>query len=707
MKIIFKKYKSLKIEINPNTTYYKFIVPGLKYIVELMKDIGHTHILSMLYGNGSINSEWFSIPEFGLLELREYTAKLIEMLEKEKLVNSYERAFIKLVEVLEFIDKETWYRDVVNFDPKKTIKVFNFNKIKKEMKFSILPHQKAAFEKYEMVKQINHLRGGYIDAAPGTGKTFMSLAITTGLDYKHTIIIAPKSTLEDVWVKSVTKEVFKKPQSYVLLNTKSKKIKNERFIIMHYEYLPKLLENKYLVNKLKKLNPNIIVDEVHNFNNPFSLRSQSLIKLADKLDTKDIILLTGTPVKMEIKELTTMLFLLDKKFPKAYEWFKKFYSIYNPVTIDLIKLRFGLYRKRIEKEADILPPLNILEHRVKIKNPERFLLKSVKEEMENYREKRFRELLKDREKLYPKFLEYVEETLKDRLTIKKRYLNYVNIIFKFTSQLKVFPIISKIKKAKEIERKYILKRLSDADKKNFTELAVIIKYPMLKAMGEALGKVVLNRRIECYVEIAKVMNYKELIEFSDKKTLFFSNYIKVCDTVVQKTLENGYNPLRAYGNYIKDLDKTLKLFINGPKRYNPLVATYKTLSTGVRLTVANVLVTLDLPFRSHEFDQTISRIYRIGQDKPSYIFITRLDTGNELNITDRGLFILNLSKSRIEMITGNEFGYELPQVEKEVDEVKEVKKLILDFAIKEINILDKITETIKKTINDFIKLVIG
>ena len=92
-----------------------------------------------------------------------------------------------------------------------------------------------------------------------------------------------------------------------------------------------------------------------------------------------------------------------------------------------------------------------------------------------------------------------------------------------------------------------------------------------------------------------------------------------------------------------------------------MIATYKSLSTGVPLTAANIIILLDLPFRMYILDQALARAWRIGQDKDVLALIIKLDSGKVFNITDRDHFIINLSEYNVELITGNKIPYNIPK----------------------------------------------
>jgi len=715
MAVEFFKYKSLRVMFQPRKKVYTFQCKHLDTLRKIcITSIIPKYVQRYIFGK---KGDTFTIPEFGLLEL-DYI--LSNILDNEELINHLGIAVITVEDILSYIRTNTW----VAGRYQKIKSPINYKLISKEMKFNILPSQKPAFEKYEEVKVMAGLRGAMVDAAPGAGKTFMSLALSSGLGYDTTIIIAPRQTLEEVWVKSVTDTLFKKPQSYIVLDKKHKDIKNKRFIIFHYEFLEKVIEDKNLMKQLKRLKPNLIIDEFHNFNNIKSNRTVNLLNFVNELKVEDIILLTGTPIKMDINELMPLLYVLDVKFPSAITFFMDIYKVYDIELLNMLKYRFGLYRKRIEKDTSNIPPLTVTEYKVKLKQYDKYLIENIQKDMSEYRENRYKELMLKYNDYYKEFLNILDNVknilIKRKVMSKtdinnnfKQYLLTVNEIFKLVEGNKFQLAIGLIRQASDFEINYIEKYLEGDELKRFRDIKSIIKYPKLKALGEALGKILLARRIECYTDLAKVIDYKDIIESSDKKTVIFSNYVITCETAKDTVIKQKYHPLSVYGEHTKQLDETVRKFMDPKSKYNPLIATYKSLSTGVPLIAANTMICLDLPFRMYIFDQTVSRIYRLGQDKRTFVFTVKLDTGDTPNITQKDLYILNISKMRVELITDNEFAYEIPEetlgkeedIEEEVEEDMSnalVVNLVEDIAF---NSLTSVIKDIREKIKDFWEMI--
>ena len=198
---------------------------------------------------------------------------------------------------------------------------------------------------------------------------------------------------------------------------------------------------------------------------------------------------------------------------------------------------------------------------------------------------------------------------------------------------------------KEIE-KYLLPNM----KPGWREVKTIIKYPMLKVIGECLGKIVLGARIACHKDIARTLNYNKIMSTTLKDTIVFSQYIEVCDAAAWKCTQEGYHPVAIYGDSVKNLNKEIDKFKSTDA--NPLIATYKAAGESIPLTNANIIIVLDLPYRMYVFDQAVSRAWRKGQDSVVKVYIPVLDTGDKRNINQRNFDIISFFNEEVERLTG-------------------------------------------------------
>ena len=555
-----------------------------------------------------------------------------------------------------------------------------------------------------------------------THNTYISLALMELLEYDTVIILAPKNTLEEVWLKSVTETLFKHKQTAIIMTGNNPVYNNEKFIITNYEYVDKLMNNKKLNRRLKRLKPSLIIDEQHNFSEMKTKRTNLLFDFVNYYKFTDILLLTGTPVKMKLGDLKPMLKILDPKYPKIADVFDYFYKGLNSTKIDLLQYRFNLYRERIENKDPSMPEIELDEYRIPLKNGDYYTLENINKRMTEYKLTRLKELHNKMDFYQDEFsiiLEDLNKNLnKEERDNLKRYKVLVKLIRKKSDANKLYEVYDAVNEATYIEKNLINKKLDSISKVKFKDLKSIVKYPKLKVLGEALGKILLGSRIQCYKELALNLDYKNLMKLTFKKTLIFSNYVSVCENAKNVCKLQGYNPIPVYGTYINDLTKNVKLFNDLETDVNPIIATYKSLSTGVPLTSANVVILLDTPLRSYILEQAIARSFRIGNYHKVLVFFIRLDTGPNYNITERDLYIVNQSTNNVEMITGNTTQYdvpiqELPSLEEEIDEgdLKEedlppvLKDEIEEEVTNSASFIDKTTVLNLEFIKSFIKKI--
>ena len=83
---------------------------------------------------------------------------------------------------------------------------------------------------------------------------------------------------------------------------------NTKFFIVNQESIPKIFPY------IKKSNNMLIVDESHNFREMKSLRTNHLYQLKQKLECKDVLMMSGTPIKGTPSEIAPSLRMVDPLF---------------------------------------------------------------------------------------------------------------------------------------------------------------------------------------------------------------------------------------------------------------------------------------------------------------------------------------------------------------------------------------------------------
>jgi superfamily II DNA or RNA helicase len=547
--------------------------------------------------------------------------------------------------------------------------------IKRDMNYGILPHQEKIFEEYAFVKLVDELRGKLFAAEPGTGKTFMSLALALALEVDRVVIVAPKATIEEVWISSLTGEIYKKPNAY-FTSIDNKPYRGEKYIVVHYEYIKHL--SKFLANDGGKTM--FIVDESHNLNEKNPQRTKDFIQLVDEVEPTDVVLLTGTSIKGRTLEVSNMFRFCDPNFnAKMESIFEELYKTPTKLLLGILPLRYGYVSTFVSKDGVKLPKTYTIEENITLSNGKYFELESIRDRMKSYalerntyyddnavkfekeyinlRDKALRLSLKDGTLDKDGLKQYIAD-IKD---IKHRYVN---------GGLMDVPIT--LKRANDFETNDIMPYLKGKDLKDFRELKSVIKYVSLKIQGEILARVVMRTRIDLAVSMAEQIDYKKYLTMTEKKTLMFSSYGEACDMAYKKA-SKFTKCLQVYWEHTKHLAETVREFHTNDKA-QACVATYKSLSTGVEVKAANLTIFFDLPFKTYIYGQAIARTHRIGQDKPCTFLQLILDTGNEPNINSRNIDIIQESKEMVELITRKEVKLEFKGNDKKGSVDDKIKK---------------------------------
>lgn len=536
----------------------------------------------------------------------------------------------------------------------------DYKAIDDSLEFKILPHQKPVFERFEVFKRDLGYRGMLVDADPGTGKTFTSLALAEGCHSEKVIIICPLNTVSEVWLPSIAGEpgklVFKKPQDFYSMRDGGP-YRNEKYIIAHYESLDKLFNILKDRNFNKNVPISVIVDESHNLAAEDSKRTKLAIEITNFLLTKDednIFLLSGTPLKSSFRELGNISKFLDKRFTGNVE--KRFYKLYkspNKFLSDLLTSRYTGYSIKVKKDSIGLEEPITQYINVKLKNGDEYTLDTIRVKLKEFVSRRTSELMK-LASFYHEEYQTLLKTALDRAgsNIKPREISIYQADFERIRRARgdIFYMGDVIKEVNAFEAK-LKTYLQGEEKKRWQDAKTIVKYPHLKIQGEALGQVITGARIKCHEDIARALNYGEILNSTVKKTVIFSSYNNVCLGAMEKSRSEGFKPIGVFGDTTRDLNKNVTAWTKDEK-VNPLVATYKSLSTGVPLIAGNIVICLDLPFRMYVYNQAISRVWRLGQDLQVYIYILSLDTGEKPNINSRNIDIIKFFNSEIEKITG-------------------------------------------------------
>lgn len=586
-----------------------------------------------------------------------------------KLRSFFKFEFIKL---LEEVSKKKYRYDVdreivpqllaalrPNPDEEKQLEEKDIDKdhIAKTFEFNILEHQEKIIKNYIECKYIFGYRGMLVHAGIGSGKTASALFLMEGLHktVKKVIILCPLPTVYNVWDKTLSGAPgtgFREPQTRWVVKD-GKPYNGEKYIVCHFDALDKL---ESIVKDLPKGEVGIVVDESHNLADGKSKRTDLALKLCRALDPSDILLLSGTPLKSGFKELATIFKFLDKSFDDFTE--DRYYRLYRSPSnwlAGVLKERYNGYTVVVEKSVLKLEP--VVTNYIKLDLPKEkikpYLLSEIRKDLSEFIQKRLKEIKDNMDKYIDQYNTLLDKGFnanpKKDLSALRTYKSYIEVIKK-TNPFHFYTIKDMLVYCNKFEKSEVAAYLNKEERDIFLEVKTIYKYPILKVQGEGLANVVGKARIDCHAMMAKELDFPSVMKAAEKKTVIFSNYIEVCNAAKENVLADEYKPITVYGDTVKDLAVNVKKFETDPK-LNPMITTYKSLSTGVPLIVADTIICIDLPFRMYVYEQAIGRAWRLGQDKQVNVFILELNT-DEPNINSRNIDIIKFFKEEVEKITG-------------------------------------------------------
>lgn len=547
------------------------------------------------------------------------------------------------------LKEETWLSGIAQDHPS----IYDLDGLK-EIKYAPLPHQRRAMAWYDHVKLRYRLRGILLPIAAGGGKTICSLTMAFCLRADNIIIISPKNAIYKVWEDTVINALTRK-HNYWIADRGGKPNANDKIHIYHYEALDKHKDN---IQKLKGRTV-VILDESHNFNDPKSTRTKNFFEVCHHQSVTDVIELSGTPIKAMGSDSIPLLKVIDPMFtPEVEESFKKIFGKDAKKANDILANRLGIVSYKVTKD-EFMPSKPIEENiRIKLDGGEYYTLEKIGERMTafvNERVKYYKDRRKEDFKFYEEALtKYYEPQIKKGTQEYADYREYEKYVTMFVKQ----GFDAKTMKEESIfcndfEKRFIMPKLPQALRARFKDVKSAVKYPELKIRGEALGRILGRERIEANVRLARAVDYQKILASAEKKVICFSSHVEVIEAAYEVQKSKGMSPLKVSADTNKFLPQIVRDF-GSKQEINPLNATYQSLSTAVPLTMANVIVALNTPFRIHEMEQAIARAWRIGQDSQVYVYYVVLDTGDKVNISSRSADIMQWSKEQVDSIMGFE-----------------------------------------------------
>lgn len=501
-----------------------------------------------------------------------------------------------------------------------------------------------------------------------THNTYGSLMLMAMRQKKITLIFSPNNATETVWAKTLGTIEGVDAWIYGMVPETTGKT---HFVFNH--------ENtgyaKSLIDEIIRANPDaeigIIVDECHKFTELSSQLTNNLIEICRATGAKDIVFMSGTPFKAMGKELLPFIMSTDPTFTaKDEEGFRKIFGVSGNQAREILAARIGRLLFRIDKSEVVNNDVTEYVVKVKIPGGEQFTLPVIRRKMEDF--------INERHKFYKEHGpamcdQYLAICAKFYDGLKQpgdqqKYMRYRRLADQIRETRNLREVPDEIKETNLYEKNVILPTLSASDKALFKDVKSVYKYLALKIQGEALGRVLGAERMRCNQAIiqhidngfifsekagyaGEAWSMADVFSTSKSKVVMFSDFIEVLRAMEIKMKRDGFSPELVYGDTNKDLSDIVERFARDPK-VNPVIATYKSLSTAVPLIMADSAVFLNTPFRDYIMQQTTARVDRLGQKHPVHLYTYQLDTGDQVNISTRSKDIMEWSKKMVDELLG-------------------------------------------------------
>lgn len=575
-----------------------------------------------------------------------------------ELLNS-NRGYVRassLRKALEELRKNTW---LANLDRRPT-PLLDRSRLK-DLTLTPLPHQEEFFDIFDERVQKYELNGYLLGAEAGSGKTFTSLAIAHMYRASSVIVVSPNNAIDNVWRDTILTR-YKTPVDPWVSNDPSPPTPGRSHYVVHYEYLSKFYQ--WAVDHKSSFGPRpfVILDESHNLNESsptHTVRTQSFIDLCQMFHDVDFMSIwqSGTPIKAMGNEVIPMMKCIDRRFtPDVEKQFRPIFGKEAKRALDILAHRIGLVTYRVK--SPVKDPV-ITRWDAKLPKGDRYTLQAIGVVMRDYIEERMRYYQANQQRYIDAYFRLIDQ-VRDRIPAKalEEYLTVTKLLHE-----RYDPAVHKDepKYANRFEEAYIIPLLNGPDKTEFRDVRSVYKYYWLKVQGEALGRILGKERARCSTELALAPSFKdktnkdeatlvELIQRSESKTVIFTNYVATVEAIAEHLKTLGFNPIVVHGGIKESVGDAVKRFER--EDLDPLVTTYKSLSTAMPLVMASNSIMVDQPFRDYERNQAIHRTARLGQRFEVAIRDLYLDTGEKPNISTRSKDILDWSMQQVEKIMG-------------------------------------------------------
>ena len=495
------------------------------------------------------------------------------------------------------------------------------------------PYQEAFMTIYYNARTKLGLDGYILAFDQGLGKTFTSIATTYCFDMAPTIITSPKSVLPE-WHRSLLRMIPGLMPKEIVWLGETPIYKKWKYLICNYERLGYALEAaKYAAAPPKSL----IVDESHNFRYLDTTRVQRLLDIKNNLGIKNVIAMSGTPIKALAAELIPTMMLIDPEFDEeARKIFNTIYSRseYTYLAADILNKRLKVYIERKMKEdvlKDELPPKALFTIKCKLKDKTPYLLSTLETNVHKYIENHADEYANQRKPAYEELVHTAPFLKTDPQIPEEQTTSYLDAVNAYMHMREVQNFAEKRETIAKYEDLILKTSLVKSRALEVIQLRKQCTSYLSILLGKAMGIYYVKNKINMICEIVRenMDDFMELINEAEKKVIIFATYIEPLHVMSEELTKRNIGNIVAVGG--TDTKTALQEF-RTRNDLHVLLGSVGAIGTGTTITVADMEIFLNLPYRNADFLQAQDRIHRIGQDTQCKIYQCVVDTGDEPNL---------------------------------------------------------------------------
>lgn len=498
------------------------------------------------------------------------------------------------------------------------------------LSLTLLPHQMDFIKKWDKLKAQLHLNGYILAFQPGKGKTLTAIGLSECIHASHVYIVCPNN-LKDNWALEIRKYYTKYAdeaewrRDVCILGTKFGDPKTAKFLIVNNESLK-------LMQAVAKTEPSamLILDESHNFRNYTGTRSVELFKLADTIQSNNVLVMSATPIKAAPSEITPALKLIDRTFTdEAAAMYAKCFAISEVTAMKIVERRFGMIMYRPPVEVD-LPPKHVDDFVLTLADDNQFMLSVVHDDIIKEYHTLHDKWLKDNMQMVEEYKKLIRQYSKATKSLTEDYLTWVVSSMSSTRSADGQFHELDVQAFKTFIEDHI--RLNPncpplvAEELANKERTIVVA--ARSDMGKAIGKILPPRRNEMYIQLYAQNEDRFIKKITErtKKTVIFSTMVPVVEYIYTALNKAGIKTVKVTGSS-KNRLQTLTQFKEDPATM-VLVATSQTLGVGLTLTEASQMFFFGTPWRSTDYEQACDRIWRIGQTDEVNIWSVMLKSSN-------------------------------------------------------------------------------